>query len=282
MRRRRSRGASTVEWLIIITLAVAVGLVGARLLFSHLASASARAGECIESAGAGSCGQGSSAVTGGDTSGTTTSGLTANELVANVEHAPGGANEKQGEHESKVGETLVSVTTPEVAKLAGEEVAKHLGHEQASAANLIRQTKGTPLEGYARGVEAEARANARLASRIGAHAGEAIDGAQLAVDGIRVTNAAMHGPPDDPAFNDAAGHGGGVLGGAAAGALMSWWCGPWCAVGGAIVGGFIGETGMRALQRKLTAPRVTLRRSDAEAEQFAAAARRWRAQAPRP
>ncbi len=136
---------------------------------------------------------------------------------------------------------------------AAHHAMKDTGHAQAQAARLIRTTKGTPMEGYARLNEAAKRGGANTFRRVSKVA-PVVELGILTIDGVRIVHATTTGNPDHPAFNDAAGHGGGVLGGIGLGAAMGAWCGPWCAGGGAIVGAFLGEAGMRRLQKKLTEP----------------------------
>jgi hypothetical protein len=143
------------------------------------------------------------------------------------------------------------------------------GRPQASAASRLGQvTKGlptlpqpkdgisrTPMETFARTDEAAARHTA-YTFRVVGQVATVVELGIVASDGVRVAHAATTGNPDHPAFNDAAGHGGGVLGGIAVGALMGAWCGPWCAAGGGIVGAVIGEAGMRKIQYELTHPKA--------------------------
>ena len=134
------------------------------------------------------------------------------------------------------------------------EMGTAAGHEQAAAAALVKRTKGTVMESYARGTEAAARGRATMLKRTGEKIGPIVDLAILTVDAARMAHATHQGNPDHPAFRDAAGHGSGVVGGIITGGEMGAWCGPWCALIGATVGGIAGEIGGRALHKQLTTP----------------------------
>jgi hypothetical protein len=92
MERRRNRGASTVEWILLITVAVAVGLAATRLIQSQLSAAGERASDCIAAAqNGGSCGAGASAAFAPAAAGTDTAApnsLSGPELVDRVSSAP--------------------------------------------------------------------------------------------------------------------------------------------------------------------------------------------------
>lgn len=167
-------------------------------------------------------------------------------------------------HEQLNDPESVAMYTAEIQGHILKEWAKHLGEQQHESARLIGALKEKPFgKSFAVLDEGAVRTSAWRSMRLGRNLGPAVSMGVMTIDGVRVIDATVSGNPDDPAFNDAAGHGGGVLvgiGGGAAGGLL---CGPGapaCVVIGGLIGAFAGETGGRVLQHSLTAPHVEPKR----------------------